>query len=159
MTPESALLILNDHGGEILHTCRNPPINRLPPDTVSQIVQCFLHDADCCIDPGLPVLAQLHHVKPHQQYWTRISNLSKGLTTLILERAEAAPLQESPVGEDSTTCCVPAFIYQKRWHTKGWYCNFAFTRRIKMGKESPVTPMSYPQGSNPSRWNAQNGYL
>ena len=39
--------------------------------------------------------------------WTRISNLSKELTILTLERAKASPLQVSFMGEGCTSPCVP----------------------------------------------------
>ena len=88
------------------------PVNRLPPEILSRVAQRCLQD-DAAVDTRL--IVPLTHVCRYWRNcitsdpanWTRISNLSKELTILTLERAKASPLQVSFMGEGCTSPCVP----------------------------------------------------
>ena len=90
------------------------PINRLPPEILSRIAQCFLHKSGAT---DTKLIVPLTHVCQYWRgsitsdaaNWTLISNHNEHLMALTLERAKAAPLQASlTVKEDPPSCSVPA---------------------------------------------------
>ena len=95
------------------------PVNRLPPEVLSQIAQCFLCD-DATVDTRS--IVPLTHVCKYWRdsitsdpaNWTLISNYRKGLMELTIERAKAIPLQVTLAArEDPALHPVPAPYIQK----------------------------------------------
>ena len=90
------------------------PVNRLPPEILSRIAQCFLRD-DAVVD-ARPIVPLTHvcrywrdSIASDPANWTLISHFSKDLMASTLERAKAAPLQVTLVpGNDLSSYPVPA---------------------------------------------------
>lgn len=73
------------------------PVNRLPLEILSQIVQCVPHQRDT--DTG-PIIRLTHVCRYWREFiistpsnWTLISSRSKSLTALSLKRSKGAPLE------------------------------------------------------------------
>ncbi|KAF9784621.1 hypothetical protein BJ322DRAFT_1109331 [Thelephora terrestris] len=86
------------------------PVNRLPPEILSRIAQCLLHDGTA-VDTR-PIIPLTHvcrywrsSITSDSANWTLISDLDEGLTELTLERAKTAPLQVTL--QTPSPCCVP----------------------------------------------------
>ena len=70
-----------------------PPVNKLPPEIISQITRCLLNDDTRPIIPLTHVCRYWREsIISIPENWTLISSFQPGLAALSLERSKAAPL-------------------------------------------------------------------